>query len=107
MKTERRHYPRVTLPVFYRIPAHSPARRQVQNLSLGGVRIYSDVELDIGQMLELEFFLPNGMTIDATAKVVWVKSQPPGSAGVFDVGLQFIDLAKVAEIELASILNED
>ena len=107
MNTERRRYQRVTIPVFYRIPEHSAARRQVQNLSLGGVRIYSDEDLDIGQTLELEFFLPNGITIGAAAKVVWIKKQQPGSEWLYDVGMEFIRLSEVALMELDSVLNQD
>jgi c-di-GMP-binding flagellar brake protein YcgR len=107
LHNERRRYQRVIVPVLYRIPKHSAPRRQVKNLSIGGVRIYSDENLDIGQTLELEFFLPNGITIEAAAKVVWIKKQQPGSEGLYDVGMEFTDLSEVALIELDSVLNRD
>jgi len=79
----------------------------VQNLSLGGVRICSDQDLDIGQTLELELFLPNGITIEAAARVVWIKTQQPGSEGLYDVGMEFTNLSEVALMELDSVLNQD
>jgi len=79
--------------------------RRVSNLSLGGVRIYSDERLDIGQELELEFFLPNGVVVKASARVVWSKELPPGSQGVYDVGLEFLALSKRARKELSHILE--
>jgi len=107
LKDDRRRYQRVLVPVLYRIPDHSTPKRQVKNLSVGGVRIYSDEDLDIGQTLELEFFLPNGITIEAAAKVVWIKKQQAGSEGLYDVGMEFTNLSEVAMMELDSVLNQD
>src|SRR4030042_2504457 len=107
LNNDRRRYPRVIVPVLYRIPEHSTPRRQVKNLSIGGVRIYSDEDLDIGQTLDLEFLLPNGITIEAAAKVVWIKRQQPGSEGLYDGGMEFTNLSEVALTELASVLNQD
>jgi hypothetical protein len=107
LNTDRRRFQRVIVPVLYRIPKHSTPKRQVKNLSIGGVRIYSDEDLDVGQTLELEFFLPNGITIEAAAKVVWIKKQQPGSEGLYDVGMEFTNLSEVALMELDSVLNQD
>jgi len=93
------------VPVLYRIP-RTPAKRQhVSNLSLGGVRIYSDERLNIGQELELEFFLPSEATIEARARVVWIKELPPGEQGVYDVGLEFLALSDKARKELSQVLE--
>lgn len=107
MTTERRRYERVTIPVSYRISGLSTAKRPVLNMSLGGVRIDCDENLDIGQMLELEFFLPNGISIEASAKVVWIKKLPPGSEALYDVGMEFQRLSEVAGLELDTILNKE
>jgi c-di-GMP-binding flagellar brake protein YcgR len=83
-----------------------PAKKQrVSNLSLGGVRIYSDEHLEIGQELDLEFFLPNGTILGAKARVVWIKELPPGSQGVYDVGLEFVALSRKAREELSQVLE--
>jgi len=107
LTTERRRYERVAIPVSYRISGLSTAKRPVLNMSLGGVRISCDENLDIGQMLELEFFLPNGISIEASAKVVWIKKLPPGSEALYDVGMEFKKLSEVAVLELDTILNKE
>jgi len=93
-------------PVFYRAIKLSTPRQQVNNLSLQGVRIYSDERLDVGQTLELEFFFPNGITLEVMARVVWIKKLPPGSAGVYDVGMEFINLSEKALKELDAVLKK-
>jgi c-di-GMP-binding flagellar brake protein YcgR len=107
LTTERRRYERVTIPVSYRISGLSTAKRPVLNMSLGGVRIDCDENLDIGQMLELEFFLPNGISIEASAKVVWIKKLPPGSEALYDVGMEFQRLSEVDVLELDAVLNKE
>jgi len=102
---ERRRFPRVMAPVLYRIHRKPAKRQRVSNLSLGGVRIHSDEYLDIGQELDLEFFLPNGSVLKAKAQVVWIKELPPGSKGVYDVGLEFAALPKKAKRELELVLK--
>ena len=64
-------------------------RRHPIDLSLGGVRIYSDQRFTKGELLTLEL-----MTVDApvstfTAEVVWIEELPAGSPALFDVGLRF------------------
>jgi len=72
-KTERRCFPRVMVPVYYRSPRILTKKRQVSNISLAGVRIYSDEYINEAERLELEFFLPNGFSVKALARVVWIK----------------------------------
>jgi hypothetical protein len=93
-------------PVYYRIPRTLARKQRVSNLSSGGVRIYSDQRLDIGQVLDLKFFLPNGSVLEAKARVVWVKELPPGSKGVYDVGMELIKLSGKARKELALVLRQ-
>ena len=93
-------------PVLCRMPEQKVSEgRRVSNLSLGGVRIYSDERLEVGQELELEFLLPSGSNLEARARVVWIKELPPGSQGVYDVGLEFVALPKKARRELRLILK--
>jgi len=103
--TERRRFPRVMAPVLCRIPRTPTKKQRVSNLSLGGVRIYSDEHLDLGQELDLEFFLSDGTVLKAKARVVWIKELPPGEQGVYDVGLEFVKLSKRAREELSSVLR--
>ena len=99
---ERRRYPRVIVPVLYRSPRISSRRRRVSNLSLGGVRIFSDERLKLGECMELEFFLPNGLNAKAIARTVWIRELPDEAEAIFDVGFEFVEMS----IELRQIIKD-
>lgn len=67
-------------------------QREPVDISLGGVRIFSDEEMKLGSLLKMEFFLPDVRPVTYTAEVVWIERLPPGSEARFDVGLKFIQL---------------
>ncbi len=92
-------------PVFYRIPRILTAKRRVSNLSLMGVRIYSDEMINVGERLELEFFLPDGKTEEAIGRVVWIKEMPEGAEAMYDVGVEFIGLSEDAVKKLKTVLK--
>lgn len=102
---KRRRYPRVKAPVLYRPIKVLGPRRRIFDISPGGVRIYSDEQLREEDQLEIELFLPNGQSIIATARVVWIKQLPPGGDARFDVGLEFISLPPNATQELKYVLD--
>ncbi len=102
---ERRKYPRVRVPVLCRDVRPRAKKKPITNISLGGVRIYSDERMDAGQEVELEFFLPAGSTVRAKARVIWIKELPPGAPGIYDVGLEFLELSRKAEKELSQVLK--
>ncbi|MGQ9673934.1 MAG: PilZ domain-containing protein, partial [Candidatus Aminicenantales bacterium] len=107
---ERRRFPRVMAPVLWRearqpLEGRRTKRERISNISLGGVRIYSDERLEVGQQLNLEFFLPGGTSIEARARVIWFLELPPGAPGVFDVGLEFLALSKKARKALGSVVK--
>jgi c-di-GMP-binding flagellar brake protein YcgR len=104
-KIERRRYPRVVAPVYYMTLNSLGPKRHVSNLSLGGVRIFSDDRLEIEGRLELEFFLPDGSTVKAMAKVVWIKDMPQGAEALYDVGMEFVELSKAAAEKLKTVLK--
>ena len=101
---ERRRYPRVRVPVLCGEVRAGGKKKAVANISFGGVRIYSDERTDVGQEVELEFFLPAGSTVRAKARVVWIKELPPGAPGIYDVGLEFVALSKKAREELSKVV---
>jgi len=101
---ERRRYPRVRVPVLWGEVRAGGKKKPIANISLGGVRIYSDERTDVGQEVELEFFLPAGSTVRAKARVVWIKELPPGAPGIYDVGLEFVALSKKAREELSKVV---
>ena len=104
-KTERRRYPRVMAPVFYRDAKSRRTKRRISNLSLGGVRIFSDERLEAGEKLALEFFLPDGSTVKAVTRVVWVKEMPEDAEAVYDVGMEFLELSESDTDKLKKVLK--
>ena len=100
---ERRRYRRIQAPVFCR-PARLQIMHQAIDVSMGGVRVYSDMEVEKGEQLKLELFLPDGVTIGFTGKVVWLERLPAGSPARFDVGLMFLDVTAEARRLLMTVL---
>ncbi len=75
------------------------------DISLGGVRIYSDDKLRVGELLKMEFFLPDVTPVTYTAEVVWIEALPANSPARFDVGLKFIQLEPAAISLLMGVLG--
>jgi c-di-GMP-binding flagellar brake protein YcgR len=103
---ERRRFPRIAAPVYYRLAKSDDLRQRVSNISLGGVRLYSDERYEIGQTLDLELFFPNDVSGKVTAIVRWIKELPPGSGAVYDVGLEFLELPDDAVREQLAALKK-
>ncbi|HEY1419862.1 MAG TPA: PilZ domain-containing protein [Candidatus Dormibacteraeota bacterium] len=105
--SDRRRYPRVNAEVFCR-PAglglfHQ--RRNTQDISLGGMRVYSDEAYPVGRRLDLDVSLPDGSMVRCWAEVVW-QVELDGAAGArFDIGLKFTDLAPEDVQRLAAVLG--
>ena len=74
------------------------------DISLGGMRIYSDEEAEIGAMLVLELFLPNGPVLTCKGQVAWVERLPAGAPALFDVGIHFTDFTEGDHARLAAVL---
>lgn len=90
---ERRNYRRVDAPITVR-PVSILARavpRRVNDVSLGGLRAYSDERYKIGSRLELELSFPGGESAVVLAEVVWVDSLPEGGPSLFEVGMRYVD----------------
>jgi hypothetical protein len=80
-------------------------QRQAVDISLGGVRIFSDEPMKVGELLKMEFFLPDAKPITYTAEVVWIEPLPQGSSARFDIGLKFLQLEPAALSMLVSVLG--
>ncbi len=80
-------------------------QREPVDISLGGVRIFSDEELKVGGLLKMEFFLQDVPPVTYTAEVVWVEALPAGADARFDVGLKFIQLEPDALKLLLQVLG--
>ena len=82
-------------------------QREPVDVSLGGVRIFSDEELRIGDLLKMEFFLPDTEPVTYTGEVVWIDRLADGAAARFDVGLKFIQLGPDALKLLVKVLGPE
>jgi hypothetical protein len=81
--------------------------RQTIDISLGGVRIYSDDPVNVGTRLSLELFLPDESTLDCKAEVVWVEELASGQPARFDVGLRFTELHETDKTRLVEVLGDE
>lgn len=104
-RIDRRSFPRLQAPLYSR-PArlHFGAKQQVLDVSLGGVRIYSDEFHAEGRELELELFLADGSSLECTARVVWTMKLPQGAPARYEVGLAFLDAPAAMLARLAPLL---
>ncbi len=107
---ERRRYRRIQAPVFCR-PAGlkiMSKRQEAVDVSRGGVRIYSDEPMKVGDRLTLELFVEGAGDDEVTfqAMVAWVEKLPKGAVARFDVGLKFLHLDVRAEELLRKVLGE-
>ena len=109
MERERRRYRRLRAPILYR-PVSALARRtpqRVNDVSLGGLRAYSDDEQKPGTRLELELLFQDGASATVLAEVVWVAPLLPGAPARFDVGLRFVDASPEDLGHIARMLRDD
>lgn len=105
-KFDRRRFPRVKAPVYYRPASVFGIKGQAANISLAGVRIYSNKPLKKGQALEIELLLPSGNSLKAIVRVVWIRAMPPGSEALYDVGLEFLNIADDVIPKLQFVLED-
>jgi hypothetical protein len=81
--------------------------REPIDVSLGGVRIYSDQGFKIGELLKMEFVLADTPPVTYTAEVVWIEGLGPDAPARFDLGLKFIQLEPDAAKLLLSVLGPE
>lgn len=80
-------------------------QREPVDVSLGGIRIYSDDPMRVGELFKMEFFLPDTPPVTYTAEVVWIEPLEKGAPARFDVGLKFIQLEPAALALLMRVLG--
>ena len=99
---ERRRFPRLLVPVYYRSPRLFAPRKPARDVSMGGVRVLTDSEFSLGQRLEIELFLPDGRSFSADVRVAWLRALPGDEFAKFEAGLEFLGL----DPERAALLSE-
>jgi len=80
-------------------------QRNTQDISLGGMRVFSDETFGVHSRLELDVILRDGSAVHVWAEVVWVGELRPGAQSKFEVGLRFTDIAEQDVQRLTSVLT--
>jgi hypothetical protein len=80
-------------------------QRQPIDVSLGGVRIFSDDPMKVGELLKLELFAKGAPPVTYTAEVVWIERLGADAPARFDVGLKFLQLEPEALKLLVGVLG--
>lgn len=87
---KKRQHPRVKANVHYRPTKLIGQRHLAPNISLGGMRIFSNTHFKKGETVNIELSFPDGRRTIVLAKVAWVESYPKDSDSVYEFGLKFI-----------------
>lgn len=106
---DRRRYRRLRAPILIR-PVSAlayRAKQRVNDISLGGLRAYSDDEQKPGTRLELELFFADETSATVLGEVVWVTPLAEGAPARFDVGLRFVDASSDDLERIAQMLGDD
>jgi hypothetical protein len=91
---DRRRFHRARASILVRPagPLTRVAPQQVKDISLGGLRAYSDDPQKVGARLELELLFPGGGSATCIAQVVWVEELAAGAPAKLEMGLQFVQV---------------
>lgn len=103
---DRRQFPRVAAPMYCR-PARRRLlrRRQVVDVGLGGMRVYSDDPYDIGDKLEIDLLSAEGDEfVTCLTEVVWLREIPGGIPARYDVGLRFLEIPAAARAMIEDLV---
>ena len=95
---DRRRFPRLNVPMLYRPLRLLGPRKPAQDVSRGGIRVYTDDPLELGARLEIELFLPEqSLTVDV--RVAWLRELVDQDAR-YEAGLEFLALDEARRIAL-------
>jgi c-di-GMP-binding flagellar brake protein YcgR len=94
---ERRKHVRLieSLKIIYKVSNQSGSRKGAftEDISGGGICLSIKQKLSVGDIIELELFLPKGTKpIRATGKVSWVEVRKGHIEFQYMVGIKFIDI---------------
>jgi len=106
-RVDRRLFRRVKADVLVRPTGALAGRphRRVNDISMGGLRVYADDEHHLGERMELEVLLGEEASATFTAEVAWVDALPSGAPARFDVGLRFLEVQADDLDRLAKVLE--
>ena len=108
--SERRKFKRLNAPVLCRplgaTLVDEEGKRKVQDISLGGLCVYTDDRHKVGEHLELELFLPSGDTVTLDTLIVWIDALAPSEPAKFEIGLQYVDIAAGDLARIEALLKD-
>jgi Tfp pilus assembly protein PilZ len=102
---DRRRFPRLNVPVFYRPARLFGPRQAAQDVSRGGIRVYTDDSLELGTRLEIELFLGEGESLTIDVRVAWVRVLS-GQETRFEAGLEFLAMDEDRVVALERCLSQ-
>lgn len=107
VNARERRYPRVAAAVLYRVEGLTAVsgHRRVTDVSVSGMRVYSDHALTPGRRLEMSLFLPAGVELVVSGRVVWVRALDAAAPAAFDIGIEFMDLVPADMACLTAVLG--
>jgi hypothetical protein len=88
---ERRRFPRLDVPLYYRPGRLFGPRRVARDVSRGGIRVYTDDALEVGTRLEIELFLREGDSLTLDVRVAWLRELVAEDAR-YEAGLEFLTM---------------
>lgn len=97
MGDERRRFPRVKVPIYYRSARLFGPRKPAHDLSMGGIRIVTDDSLAVGRRLEIELFLPDGGSLTVDVRVAWIRRLENDDFAQYEAGLEFLGVDPAQE----------
>ncbi len=79
----------------------------VENISLGGIRIQSQKNFSLGEILQIQLFLEDADLVEANVRVVWINEQNKEVSNRFYVGCEFVNLPFDMQNELWVLLDKN
>ncbi len=104
-ETERRKYPRVKAHIFSRPIGILSLQHPVIDISLKGIRVYSDSKYKTGALLELEILLSDTSSIICKVKVIWINELLNNAGAKYDIGLQCLNISSIDIKKLNKFLD--
>jgi hypothetical protein len=101
-----RKYPRFEISVQLRPTEFFGKESRVQNISMGGVRIFGTKDITVGTTLNIDFALPSGEWVMAGIRVVWAKERPSQPSLKYDIGCRFTGISPESQQILLEHLAE-
>ncbi len=77
---------------------------RVADIGEGGLRMYSDEEVDVERPIDFEIDLNGGETLHCTGRVIWQKALDEEAPARYDLGVEFVNLSGKNKAALEAFL---